>query len=138
MMKSYNLVVLLFFAVMVSNSSKDKTNLVTEQKLQGNYTGRVVGDGIETTTIIGNVSVQISGGNYQSTFTSSSFPTGSSKGSFTIDNNQVIFVDSLAHTANFDWGVLLNGTYAAQFKGDSLILIKGDKLHSYAYKLKKQ
>ena len=136
-MKAHSLIILLFVAVMVSHCSKDKTTPVTPQKLQGNYTGRAVSNGIETTAIIGNVSVQISGSNYQSAFTGTSFPSGSSRGSFTINNDDVIFVDSLAHTANFNWGFLLSGTYSTQFKGDSLILIKGDKNYSYTYRLKK-
>jgi len=135
-MKMFSVLVILFAVAIISACKKDAATTVTPEKLQGNYTGWVVSDGIETVSIVGNVSVQISGGNYQSAFTSSSFPAGSSKGSFTVNNNQVVFVDSLAHTANFNWGVLLNGTYATQFKGDSLILNKSDG--SYSYRLKKQ
>jgi hypothetical protein len=129
-MKAHSLLVLLFCAGIATGCKKDS---VTTQQLQGNYTGRLVSkDGQPGPT---DFNVQLSGGTYKASSTSGILPLGT-KGSFTVNSNQVVFVDSLAHTANFNWGLLLNGSYTAQFKGDSLILVKSDG--SYAYRLKKQ
>ena len=38
--------------------------------------------------------------------------------------NQLTFTDQLVRTADFNWNVLLNGTYTTEVKGDSLILTK--------------
>jgi hypothetical protein len=38
--------------------------------------------------------------------------------------NELTFTDQIARTADFNWNVLLNGTYTAEVKGDSLILTK--------------
>ncbi len=35
-------------------------------------------------------------------------------GSFSIDGNKIIFTDSCAWTANFDWSLVLNGTYTIE------------------------
>jgi hypothetical protein len=88
----------------------------------------------ENQSVVGNINVQLSGKNYQAAFTES--PSFMSRGSFMIDNNKVIFTDSLAHAAYFNWSILLSGTFTPTLKGDSLILVKGDG--SYAYRLKKQ
>jgi hypothetical protein len=129
-MKIYNLLVLLSFVVIATGCKKVN---ITTQKLQGNYTGQLVSKSDQPS--VTNFNVQLSGNTYQASATSGVLPLGT-KGSFKVNNNQVVFVDSLAHTANFNWGLLLNGSYATQLKGDSLILIKSDG--SYAYRLKKQ
>ncbi len=52
---------------------------------------------------------------------------GDHKGNGTFQRNQtneLTFTDQLVRTADFNWNVLLNGTYTAEVKGDSLILTK--------------
>jgi hypothetical protein len=128
-MKTYILLLLVLSVVMISSCSKNGS---PSPNLDGSYTGRVIAN--QDHSVVGNVNVQLSGKNYQSAFTGSL--SYMSRGTFTINNNNVIFTDSLAHTANFNWGILLSGTYTPTFNGDSLFLVRTDG--SYAYRLKKQ
>ena len=126
----------LFVAFVVAVGCK-KDN-VTSHKLQGHYTGRLVAQGVQPAPGVIDFKVEITGNNYHA-FPTTGLLTLSSKGTFTLNsNNQIAFADSLVHTANFNWGLLLSGTYSAEYKGDSLILVKSGEGYSYTYRLKKQ
>lgn len=63
-------------------------------------------------------------------------------GTFTVeDRSTVTFADTNSWTADFDWNLILNGTYAYQTLGDSLILTKrittANNLNQYQYRLKR-
>ncbi len=73
---------------------------------------------------------------------------GYKKGSGTYSSNQkneLVFVDQNMWTADFDWNLLLSGTYTSEIKGDSLILTKylptnplsSQLVNYYQYRLKK-
>ncbi|WPU94174.1 hypothetical protein SNE25_01375 [Mucilaginibacter sabulilitoris] len=47
-----------------------------------------------------------------------------SYGSYIVNNKEITFTDSLAHTADFDSGLVLAGKYTLTTKSDSLILVK--------------
>jgi hypothetical protein len=68
--------------------------------------------------------VSFSGGNYNSHFNSDRVPAGGS-GTFKVQKNNLIdFNDENVWTANFDWGLILDGKYSYEFKGDSLIMTR--------------
>ena len=104
------------------------------QKLDGTYTGAFTSTSVGATNA--TAKVVITGKTYQATL-NTAFGV-SSKGSYVTSNNQIAFTDSTVHTANFDWGLLLNGTYSSTTKGDSLILVKKGTGYNYTYRLKKQ
>ena len=58
-----------------------------------------------------------------------------------LSNNKIKFTDENFYTANFNWAILLSGTYTYEIKGDRLILNKilenPVKGNYYQYKLKK-
>lgn len=67
-------------------------------------------------------------------------------GEFKVDDTKTVtFADKNVWTADFDWNLILNGTYIYEAKGDSLILtkiIKSDPAWnsvpvSYQYRLKR-
>lgn len=59
---------------------------------------------------------------YSSQGNTNKIPAGGS-GDFEIQGGEIInFKDENVWTANFDWGLILNGKYKYDFKGDSLIL----------------
>jgi hypothetical protein len=134
-MKAFSLLFLFIALVVAGGCKKDN---VSSQKLQGNYTGRLVTQGVQSTPGVIDFKVEITGNNYHAFPTTGLLPL-SSKGTFALNNNdQIAFTDSLVHTANFNWSLLLSGTYSAEYKGDSLILVKGGDNYSYTYRLKKQ
>lgn len=109
---------------------------VTPVQLQGTYKGSLksIANGNTAQLLSSSVAVTISGNLYQSTLQG----PASSKGSFRISNNELIFTDSLAHTANFNWNELLNGTYTQGTIADSLVWTKTLGTFKYVYTLKKQ
>jgi major membrane immunogen (membrane-anchored lipoprotein) len=130
-MKSQSLIMMLFAVVALAACNKDNA---TPVKLEGTYAGTFTSSSVNAAN--GTVKVVISGKTYQATL--NTFMTIGSRGSYTVNNNQLTFQDSLVHTANFDWGLLLNGTYIQTTKDDSLILEKRGNGYSYVYRLKKQ
>ncbi|WP_183562436.1 hypothetical protein [Mucilaginibacter sp. SP1R1] len=131
-MKTSVFFILLLTLLSFAACHKDKT--ITPLKLEGIYNGTLISSSPGESSV--NAKVTLSAKTYQASLTT---PFGAgSKGSYIINNNQVTFTDSTVHTANFDWGLLLNGTYTPTTKGDSLILIKKGEGYNYTYHLKKQ
>jgi len=82
------------------------------------------------------VTVTFSGNNYASTSNSNQMPAGGS-GRYKISGQQAEFKDTNNWTADFDWGLILNGDYSYQIKSDSLILNKTNSSTTYEYWLKR-
>ncbi len=134
-MKAYSLLTLLFAGMVAVSCKKDSTTSVTAQKLQGNYTGRVTATSDGKLTVINSaVSLKIADTKFDAE-TNNHTPLPSS-GTYTINNSQVVFADSLVYPAIYSMSFILAGKFSAQIKGDSLILVKDDG--SYSYRLKKQ
>jgi hypothetical protein len=84
--------------------------------------------------LTGWVGVIFNDKHYYSTSPLSMFAAGAS-GNFINDAKQITFADSTVHPANFDWGIILNGSYTYTTKGDSLFLTKKVSYNIYSYKL---
>ena len=106
----------------------------TVPRLEGTYTGTLTSSSIDATS--GAVKVIITANTYQATL--NTFRTIESHGTYTINNSMITFKDSSIHTADFDWGLLLNGVYAKSQDGDVLTLSNIGKGYFYTYTLKKQ
>jgi hypothetical protein len=72
----------------------------------------------------GPVEVNFSSDSYQSTGNSNYIPAGGSGTFHILENKNIEFKNTNMWTANFDWNLILNGTYTYKLKGDSLILSK--------------
>jgi len=103
-------------------------------KLSGTYTG--IFKSTSPNAASGTVKLVVTDKTYLAEL--KTFMRIESRGTYIIDNNQITFKDSTAHTANFDWSLLLNGVYEQSAKNDSLILVKKGEGYSYMYRLKKQ
>lgn len=79
------------------------------------------------------VTVTFSENKFNCTSGPNSIPAGGS-GTFEILDRNIQFKDSNNWTANFDWGLILNGNYSYQIKSDSLIFTKNT---IYQYRLKR-
>ena len=86
----------------------------------------------------GSASVTFNGSTYTSTGNANHIPAGGS-GTFEItDSKTVKFQDTNVWTADFNWGLILNGEYQYQIKGDSLYLAKySSEFKVYEYRLKR-
>ena len=127
-------------ALLFAACNKNKVAPIKADIFSGTYTGKFIYGNTDPSAnfvpLTGNPTVVFSGKGYTAT---SSLPpfASSAKGSFTNDDKQATFADSTIHPANFDWGLILNGTYTYTTKGDSLFLIKKASFSTYTYKLLK-
>lgn len=63
------------------------------------------------------------------------YPAGGS-GSYKIENSKIVFSDTNIWTANFDWNLILNGSYNYTMNGTQLIISAGkNNVGFYQYKL---
>jgi hypothetical protein len=108
--------------------------------VEGTYTGqfelRNTDASVNPQPDNGPVTVNFTGKDYKSTANSNYIPAGGA-GTYSISKDSIHFQDDSMHTANFDWNLLLNGSYAYTAKGDSILLSKKVGTQEYLYKLKK-
>lgn len=81
------------------------------------------------------VIVTFSGDNYVGSVGSDRIPAGGS-GNYLISNDSITFSDINIWTADFDWNLILNGSYSFQKTNSKIILLKGTKgSNIYRYEL---
>ncbi|WP_222165113.1 hypothetical protein [Edaphocola aurantiacus] len=84
------------------------------------------------------VSLTLSNGNWTGNASMERYPALCS-GTYTIGNNQVQFEDTCTWSANFDWTLILDGTYEITQYDDTLVLTRQQGNTTVdIYKLKKQ
>lgn len=84
----------------------------------------------------GPASITFEHNTYNSTGNSDYIPAGGN-GSFEKEQDSIYFSDVNFWTANFDWHLILNGSYSYKTEGDSLVLTKRKGENLYRYKLKR-
>ncbi|MCO4292297.1 hypothetical protein NF867_05410 [Solitalea sp. MAHUQ-68] len=84
----------------------------------------------------GKTSLTFENARFSSTSGQNRFPAGGS-GVYTISNDKIVFTDQNFWTADFDWGLILSGTYTYSFDGKRLTLKKQGESSSYEYVLEK-
>lgn len=128
---------LISFSLMSGSCEKEDLS-----KLKGTYTGTFVYTLPESSVApppSGIVTVAFDQNTYTSSGNPDRIPAGGS-GTFNILNDkQVTFEDKNMWTADFDWGLVLSGTYTYRLSGDSLYLSKyRDDFKVYEYRLRRQ
>ncbi len=120
------------------------TNSCSEKDLDGSipagdYTGTFSVNYADGSTYSGPVTVSFSSDNtYTSSGNEDRYPAGGN-GSYSIRRGQFSFEDKNLWTANFDWGLILNGEYTYSFTNDKLTLTKTkDGSSTYTYVLSVQ
>jgi hypothetical protein len=85
----------------------------------------------------GDVTLKLQEGRYTCIGNPDRIPAGG-RGTYTVEEGKMIFVDENVWTADFDWNLILNGTYDYTFNGQKLI-IWADKndVGTYRYELQK-
>lgn len=114
-----------------------------EEEILTKFTGKYAGIFIcsnsgSSTRPSGPASITFDGNTYTSTGNEDRIPAGGS-GNFEILNSQSVrFRDHNLWTADFDWGLILNGEYNYKAEGDSLFLAKYiGGLKVFEYRLEK-
>lgn len=132
-------VLLLLLASFSWASCSDKLDIA---KLRGSYKGTFYyHDQASSVAPIpsGPVSVTFTENTYLTSSNPNRIPAGGS-GVFELgEDSSIKFTDQNMWTADFDWGLILNGNYKYKVKGDSLILQKQaqEGIKTYEYRLKR-
>lgn len=84
----------------------------------GLYSGTFNRTGMDSST----VKLDFSGNRFEGTSDQPKYPA-ICHGSFEANSNTIVFTDSCTWTADFDWSLILNGTYNLSLQGDSTIRI---------------
>lgn len=125
--------VVLFLMVLVLFSCKKDRQELTD----GTYTGTFKVSYTQGSQQ-GPVTVIISGNRYECSSDTDHVPGGGS-GSFSQEKKLIVFTDVNNYTADFDWNLILNGTYGYTFDGTHLKLVNDRVSGSYfEYDLEKQ
>ena len=118
---------------------------LTLDALSGTYTGKFHYLTSNLEKVTADAEIKLSGGSYSSKGNTNYIPAGGS-GNFEIEADKILdFKDQNVWTANFDWGLILNGRYKYELNGDSLILTRytepcpncSIQAGSYQYRLKR-
>lgn len=123
------------FALVFAISSCQKTHV---ELTPGTYSGTFT-----VTYSTGNQSAPVSltlntDGSYLCTSSANHIPSGGF-GQYSINQGNLVFVDEGVYTADFDWNLILNGSYSYTFDGSNLVFSANkNEVGNYAYKLVKQ
>jgi hypothetical protein len=102
----------LLFAACQKDNDKDAP------ALGGLYSGTFNRTGMDTS----NVSLDFSANLFEGTSDQAKYPA-ICNGSFEANESTIVFTDSCSWTADFDWSLILNGTYNLSYQDDNRIRI---------------
>jgi hypothetical protein len=115
-MRSVFYIAIIFTLFLSCQKNRDSE---TGPDLQGSYTGSFNRSGMTDTA---RVSISLSETNFEGQSDIQKYPA-ICRGSYTTSENSISFVDSCAWTADFDWTLILNGTYNLSLQPDNTIRI---------------
>lgn len=132
-----NSFVLLLTFLMLFNGCADK-QVEPPASLDGVYQGTFTVEYSDGQVLSNSVTVDIMANEYSSSSGSGRIPAGGS-GTFEIRGDSIQFSDQNMWTADFDWNLILNGTYKYSSNGKELVL-SADKnqVGTYRYQLRKE
>jgi hypothetical protein len=103
-------------ALAILSSSCDKSETAS-YNLDGVYVGIFSRTGMDTA----RTSISFTGSRFEGQSNITNYPA-ICYGSYQLDHNEITFTDSCSWTANFDWSLILRGTYNISFS-DGLVRI---------------
>jgi len=126
---------ILFFTLVLSSCSKEKIEL---KHLDGDYAGDfTVYYKDQDKTMTSKATLKLKDGHFSCSGNPNRIPAGGS-GTYHIEGEQIVFQDTNAWTAEFDWALILTGTFNFHKKGDNLTLKRPSaNENTYTYDLKK-
>ncbi|MBN4051265.1 hypothetical protein JYU16_00465 [bacterium AH-315-M05] len=121
----------LTLTTLITSCKKDNGPIKT-----GTYNGNFIVEYISGTKT-GETTVTLKKTKYSCDSGTDRIPAGGS-GTYSMDNNKIIFTDENLWTANFDWGLILNGEYDYAYDGTNLTIWKDTQAGRYEYGLKRK
>jgi hypothetical protein len=106
------LVPILAFTLIIAGCQKDNNEDIGD--LNGMYSGTFHRTGMDTT----DVTLSFFKNSFEGQSSREKYPA-ICRGSFDVDDNTITFVDSCTWTADFDWSLILNGTWNISFRQDN-------------------
>jgi hypothetical protein len=95
-----------------------KDNDPESVEFEGLYSGTFSRTGMDTS----NVTIEFLNNTYNGRSDREKYPA-ICRGSYEADENSIVFRDSCTWTADFDWSLILNGTYSLSLQSDNNIRI---------------
>lgn len=136
-MKRTGIIILCIATTLLSCSKDMFQDPVTASLSDGTYVGTFQRQTLASSTPSA-VSLTLSNGNWTGNASVDRYPALCS-GTYTIGSNQVQFEDTCTWTADFDWSLILDGTYDITQYDDTLVLTKQQGNSTVdIYKLKRQ
>ncbi len=114
---------LLFFGLLISISSCNDDEMMSDIELNGEYSGTFTVKYESGEIFSEPVTVTFSANQYVSSIGPNRFPAGGN-GTFEVKENSIEFKDKNIWTADFDWGLILGGTYDLKKNGVVIELYK--------------
>ena len=104
-----------------------------EEKIQGTWSGIFTAE-YASNSYSGEVTVVFDNGNYTCSSGTNRIPAGGS-GKYNVKGLNIEFEDENIWTADFDWGLILNGKYNFELTSKHLTLRKTGASAKYTYSL---
>ena len=111
------LVPIIVLSLLVAACKKDSDDSLPSD-FDGMYSGTFHRTGMDTT----DVTLTFSQNSFEGQSSRAKYPA-ICHGSFDVEEDFISFVDSCSWTADFDWSLILNGSYSLSFKPDNTIRI---------------
>lgn len=121
---------LVLLAILASCKKDNESD--SARPIDGGYSGTFTRTGMDTA----RVTLSLGENLYEGQSNTERYPA-ICRGSFELSQNVIVFADSCTWTANFDWTLILNGTYNISFLNDNGIRIwrtNGDITDEYLLK----
>ncbi|MBN2747762.1 MAG: hypothetical protein JXR34_13630 [Bacteroidales bacterium] len=132
-MKQLTFLFLSFLFITLIYSCKSENKPIEDGVYSGTFKAEY-SSGFQT----GSTVLEFNEGRYLCHGNQNRFPAGGS-GTFMADEDQIVFQDENFWTADFDWNLILNGTYDYEFDGKNLkIWASKNDVGIYSFVLVKQ
>lgn len=103
--------IIILATLWLSCKKEESNESGTPRQINGVYAGTFVRTGMDTASVM----LTFQHNTFQGESDTDKYPA-ICHGSFTTGSNSIVLVDSCAWTANFDWSLILNGTYNIAFQ----------------------
>jgi hypothetical protein len=108
--KSFINLLLIFTLVSFGSCNENAEPTILSQELEGNYSGTFQRFSGETAGEIALVELNFENGNWEGTSSKQKYPA-LCNGTYKIENQEITFTNACFWTAEFDWTLILSGTY---------------------------
>jgi hypothetical protein len=113
----------LFTILLSFGCSENSEPTILDKAIEGTYTGTFQRFGGHTAGEIAVVELNLENGVFGGTSTNEKYPAICA-GNYTVENAEITFINQCFFTADFDWTLILSGTYKIEKTSTTLTLEK--------------